>query len=119
MNRITLPLTILSLAVLACGVQAAIQPPLTDEPNPPNQSHTAAPGVILTPTDSPSFTPAPVLGVNGCWNIRSSPAVDDNIRRVQCGGVVTVYGWAANGFIIVGEGEFMCARAVGEEVKCQ
>ncbi len=62
-----------------------------------------------------------ILG-DGCWYIRSTPnflSDGSNIIRSQCGGTVEYIGWAANGYLELANGEYICNRAVGGADVCQ
>jgi len=99
------------LSVLACGTVPAMVK---------NQPESAIfQGQISTAAPKPTNTPlSAVLGVSGCWNIRSAPMVAAEIVRVQCDGVIKVFGAVQNGFVRVEDG-YICNQAVGDNRECK
>lgn len=111
---------LLIIPALACGVSAPLPAVMANATSPAIATQTR----VETPT-APAVTettraPRPLAILDGCWNIRSSPAdlQDANIIRIQCGGAVEVVQWAANGYLELTGGEYVCNRAVGGEVEC-
>jgi hypothetical protein len=95
---------------------AVIQPTLELATFQPQIStETPTPTVYAVPT----FQRTPVrLSVIGNWNVRKSPSPDGIIDYVQIGGTVYFYEWAENGFIRIGDEQYICGRAIGANTEC-
>lgn len=110
--------------VIACGaaplvaVSAVVVMPTPSNASPSPKNNLTETTLTAQPTRLPQFVETAVIG---CWNIRTSPADlrGENIIRVQCGGSVTVKQWAANGYIELAGGEYVCNQAIGTDETCR
>jgi hypothetical protein len=118
MIRVPVIVAILSLLAvsLACTVQIPREP--RDTPIPATETAPVS-EIAVQASHSTDPTCTPSLPLSGCWNVREGAGVDFPVLRVQCGGEVLVLGWAGNGFIRVGDGEYICNRAFGYVEPCE
>ena len=119
MTRPLIVLLILTILSLACGVQGALPTkdflpvPATEQP----VSATLTPTGMFPPVTATKT--AVSLPIDGCWHIRSEPSVDAPVLRVQCGGSLPALASVRNGFVRIGDGEYVCNRAFGTEEECR
>jgi hypothetical protein len=112
--------------ILACSVAGAMTnstpPAVATMPVIATQTPYNPPAITLTgETKVVTKKHLDILG-DGCWYIRSTPnflSDGSNIIRSQCGGTVEYIGWAANGYLELANGEYICNRAVGGADVCQ
>jgi len=109
-------IALLIIPALACGVSAPLAV----------MANATSPAIATQAPTAPSMTstiraPRPLAILDGCWNIRSSPAdlQDANVIRVQCGGTVEFVQWAANGYLELTGGEYVCNQATGGDRECE
>lgn len=102
---------VMLLASLACIAPANSVSNTTV--NKPSLANTSTPQLLA----SPAPTHHALLTVTGCWNVRAEPNLDAMIKRVQCGGTVTVSG-STRGWLHLGDG-YICNRAAGTQEECQ
>lgn len=103
-------LSILVLALIACGVPVAVvsQPPV-ETPS------------MLTGSPTIEFVPETTLSsvdvrfVAGCWNLRATPG--GVVRGVVCDSEIRVLG-ATDSWLETEDG-YLCPRAIGEAGKCE
>jgi len=116
--KIPILILLLALPALACGVSAPLAV-MAELPVTATQTQPETPTAPATTSTIPA--PHPLAILDGCWNIRSSPAdlQDANVIRIQCGGVVEFVQWAANGYLELRGGEYVCNQATGGEEPCR
>jgi len=111
-------IALLIIPALACGVSAPLSV-MADTASPAIATHTETP--TASAMTSTIRAPRELAILDGCWNIRSSPAdlQDANVIRVQCGGTVEFIQWAANGYLELTGGEYVCNQALGMGDVCR
>ena len=97
----------LSLVALACGAPVLAVPL-------PTTTATVEPTVI--PPAAISHMTYISRHVDGCWNVRAEPGGLDTGER--CNTTVVVYAQPVNGWYELISGGWICARGIGENVKC-